>query len=60
MHRRQLAEFLPGPVAHRDNEVAVLLHPADMPRPLAAERQVMTPRGGDRARSDHCGGMGSG
>ena len=26
MHRRQRAEFLTGPVAHRDDEVAVLLH----------------------------------
>ncbi len=52
MHRRQLAEFLPGPVAYRDDEVAILPYVADMPRPLAAQRQVMTPGGGDRARRD--------
>src|ERR1039457_3611306 len=46
VHRRQRTEFLTGPVAHRDDEVAVLLYPADMPRLLAAQRQVMPPPGG--------------
>src|ERR1039458_6889746 len=36
VHRRQRAEFLTGPVAHRDDEVAVLLYPADMPRLLVS------------------------
>jgi len=60
VHRRQRAKLLAGPVAYRDDEVAVLAYPADMPRLLAAQRQVMTPRGGDRARRDRRGWMGSG
>jgi hypothetical protein len=56
VHRRQRTEFLTGPVAYRDDEVAVLLYPADMPRLLAAQRQVMTPGGGDRARGCARGG----
>ncbi len=41
MHRRGLGEFLVGPVAHSDNEVALVPDLAEVPGPQPGKRQAV-------------------
>src|SRR6185437_17041204 len=57
---RELAEFFVGHVADGDDQVAVLLHAADVPGPAPGQRELVPLRGVEGAGVDGAGGTGAG
>ena len=60
MHGGLVAEFFVGQVAHGDDQVAIVADVADVAGAQAAHRQAVAPGGGDGARLDPRGGVGTG